>query len=219
MATSASEILKTDANLIDEGLEAGFRVACAGTTVQEIKDAVNKAILNLSSDADVRIEVEHGVNPDGSIESAEDTQLENGELVRICVVGKNRTHTIAGGRTSCVGSASVAQQGFLDHLAEASVWFRESLLPGSRRPFVAMETRARLLQVRAGRLDCDPDAQPLIEIGKPVSLDEHTSLWTETILTCPEFGTAVTMDMVAITQNGADLLTRSEPVLNEHPGG
>ena len=208
-----AERLRLAARCADAALEAGVACLVAGTSLYRIEWAAREAACQAGAEHVAGVAIARGVVGRGPNRSAAPREtLRRGDLVCLHVGGWVAGYGFESARAGVVGNATAEQQDYLAHLAEATDWMISVLEPGIEKTFVFTESRGRRIAAAAHGIGLEIGERPWVSEGQPFTLQPGMALCVAPSVISSAFGHMAIADTVLITENGAEVLNRSNRI-------
>lgn len=203
------EVLRKAARVADAGLKAGLEAINPGVSGLEIEKITRSAAMDAGADFIPRVRVCSGKNVNPLIWPQVDRRkLEEGDFVFLDLIGWHAGYGFDCSRVAVAGDATQEKRDYLEQLAEATEWMISRLKPGIARTFYLAESRGREIHPSGHSIGLEICEAPWIEMSRPIKLKPGMVLCIEPMLVSPRFGKMAVEDMVAITDDGAEVLNQ-----------
>jgi Xaa-Pro aminopeptidase len=122
--------------------------------------------------------------------------------------GWRNNYAFDASRVTVVGKPTRAQVDYLNHLAEATEWMIEEMLPDRSFRFNLTESRGRLIHPSAHGIGLEICENPRIDINKDFVLKPGMVVCVEPSVLSKTEGEMAIKEMVLISEKGTEILTK-----------
>ena len=188
-------------------MRVAFMAAQAGVPLCELERAAFKAATEAGADTSLAVSLETGSKLTGAACPVDpERRLERGDLVWLQLTGTLFGYCFQRSEARVVGSATEAQQAFLDHLDEASRWMAEVIRAGEEMEFVHTESRGRTILPAAHGIGRRPNEVPVIESNRRFTLRPGQVLVVEPVVGSRDLGRATASQTIVVLEAGTEVL-------------